>query len=618
MCGITGIINLDNKAVEPALLSASVSSIRHRGPDNQGIYVDGNIGLGHARLSIIDLDSRSNQPFFSTDKQFAIVFNGEIYNFKEVRLELEKKGYFFQTSSDTEVILIAWLHWKNACVAKLKGMFAFCIADIKNAQFFLARDRIGIKPLYYYQSEQTFVFASEIKALLKFGMAGKKVNFQALSEYMWYGNPLGANTFYSEIQELPPGYFATVSKKGFETEPYWKAQSYTADNKISENDAIERTRGLLEDAVKSHLIADVPVGVFLSGGIDSSAITAFAAKHFSGRIETFSAGFDFDKGVNELPKAALVARHFNTKHHELHISAQNITDTIEALVSCHDEPFADAANIPLYLLCKEIKSTVKVVLQGDGGDEVFGGYKRYKALQNIGLWKAANVLLSMVPSNNRSSYLRLRRFALAVSQTSDWKKIALLLTVETEKSSPLRVLNQDLRQKLSACNPFERYKKVMGSNSNDDLVQRLFYTDMRVILPDTFLEKVDKSTMAHGVEVRVPFLDTDLVEYALTVPSKIKVKKGAAKYLLKKALRGVVPDFILDAPKTGFGVPYSYWLSGPLYDYACNYLSGNPLFDRKVLGPILTHHKQGKGHNGFLIWKLLNLSIWVKKNAVSI
>jgi asparagine synthase (glutamine-hydrolysing) len=626
MCGIAGILRFVDYKIERSIIQKMSNCLNHRGPDDEGIFCEGNIALGHRRLSIIDLSSAGHQPMFSEDGRYVIVFNGEIYNFQEIKAKLLALRHKFFSHSDTEVVLRSFIEWGEESFSMFNGMFAFAIWDKIKKELFIVRDRFGIKPLYYLNSAQQFSFASEMKAILTVCDGLMDINKQALVEYMWYGNPLGENTFYTDIKRLLPGYYLKSQGDKITISNYWSIKKVIHDNDNKDEDnIIKKTRNLLENAVKSHLISDVPVGIFLSGGIDSSAITAFASKHYSGKIETYSVGFDFAKGINELAKAKSVANYFGTNHNELHISADNIPSIIEKLIEHHDQPFGDAADIPLYLLSKEIKGNIKVVLQGDGGDEIFGGYSRYKTLQDINKWKLIGGILNIFPHNlsKNPKWQQLKRFTSAINQKEDYKRMALLLTVETEVNHPLRILNPDLRNKIFAFNPFKRYQEMDSEYAGIDLVQRMFYTDSSIILPDTFLEKVDKATMANSLEVRVPFLDNPLTEYVLQLPAEIKVRNGEQKNLLKAALRGVVPDNILDAPKMGFGVPYGYWLQTKLNGYMKEVLLSdneliNQVFDKKIMMKIINEHINGKGYHSFLLWKCLNLGVWLRKQKGNI
>jgi asparagine synthase (glutamine-hydrolysing) len=382
---------------------------------------------------------------------------------------------------------------------------------------------------------------------------------------------------------------------------------------------VEHVRQKLEKAVCSHLVSDVPVGVFLSGGIDSSAITAFASRHYNGRLKTYSVDFDFDPQVSELSKAKEVADYFGTDHNELHISCRDVSAVIESLVKHHDEPFGDPANIPLYLLCEELKGSVKVILQGDGGDEMFGGYRRYSVLYYERLWRTlAAVVCSLKPTLklfHSARYFRYMRFFEALAQSQSYMRMALLMTEESINNAPTRVLSKDLCTRVAKIDPFEKYHDWAERFPDLKPVQKMLYTDANIILPDVFLEKVDRATMAHGIEVRVPMLDVDLAEYVMGVPSTLKVNRGRKKWLLRKSLRGVVPDKILDAPKRGFGVPVSTWLRGPLKGFMKSILLDSQVtqsgfYDAEQLARCINDHIDGRKNNGPLLYKLINFSLW--------
>ena len=623
MCGICGygfLKTTDDKST----IGNMVESIAHRGPDNSGIYISEGIVLGHARLAIIDKSPIANQPMRSGNGRYVIVFNGEIYNFQKLKEELYQKGIEFKSNSDTEVLLEGLGLYGKEFLKKLNGVFAIAIWDNKTATLTLARDRYGVKPLYYSVKESGIVFGSEIKALYASGMIEREFNYQGMSEFLFYGNCLSGRTLNSIINNLEPGTYLEINAAGIKDGYFWRIEDLKENFSISKEQAVNDLRRILEESIERQLVADVPVGVFLSGGIDSSCITALASKHYDGKLNTYSVGFDFDLGVNELPKAKKIAQLYRTNHHEVFITAQNLPDLIEKLVDCHDQPFSDAANIPLYLLCGQIKNDISVVLQGDGGDEFFGGYRRYNLLSHTDRYKSIADMVWYLSSIFRGTRAeRIRRFANFFRQKDFGRMMALMLTVETDYDSPYNILNNDFKDNLSTYNPFELYESYNELFKTLDPVQRMLWTDIRIILPDTFLEKVDKSTMAHGVEVRVPFLDNELTDLALSLPSSMKILKGEQKGLLKQALRGVVPDYVLDAKKTGFSVPYGNWLKGPLYDYF-NDTIGDPHFQNlKIFGiekvkSKMADFKSGKKDHGFLLWKVLNFAVWAKKYNLKI
>jgi asparagine synthase (glutamine-hydrolysing) len=619
MCGFTGIYDPSQQASNLGeCVRRMTETLAHRGPDAEGIYSSNGIALGHRRLSIIDLSSAGHQPMKSPDGKIAIAFNGEVYNFQELRAELEHDGMTFQSRTDTEVVLCAYIKWGLESFRMLNGMFAFAIWDSRTSEVHLVRDRFGIKPLYYYSSTSNqIVFGSEIKALLASGLPVREISWAGLNEYMWFGNALGQNTLFSGIKKLLPGHYLTVGAAGSSLFRYWALED-VKPLKPTLGEATAEVARLLENSVKSQLVGDVPVGVFLSGGIDSSAITAFATKHYANKLQTFSVGFDFDRGVNELPAARFVADYYGTEHHEIKVSGSGMEDVIIRLVNAHDEPFADAANIPLYLLCEQIRGNVKVVLQGDGGDELFAGYRRYNILAHSTFWRlASRLLLSLGVGHQRGA-----RFLNAVSQSDPAMRMALLLTVDSLQDPPTRIMSEQWRRHLAEHDPFLRYKELDQRFSCLDPVQKMLYTDMSVVLPDTFFEKVDKSTMAQGIEVRVPFLDANLASYAIGLPSDLKVRGFQKKWILRRALRGVVPDRILDGKKTGFGVPYEYWLRGPLSQFMKSVLldpriSSLGMFDKIEIERAISQHISGERNNGFLLWKALNLALWAEQYGIT-
>ena len=623
MCGIVGIYRFDRTQVNEDTLKEMNNSLFHRGPDHGDVIVNKHIGLGHRRLSIIDLSSNANQPMQSFNKRFSIVYNGEIYNFLEIKKNLTKINYKFKSNSDTELILAAFQTYGTECFAMFNGMFALAIYDKLEDTLILARDSFGIKPLYFFKNKDFICFASEIKAIKKHPKINLSISNQAFSEYLWFGNPLGDNTIYKEINELNPGSYKTISGTLVKDQNYFSVNNIK-QIKIDENKAVFKIRELLENSVKRHLISDVDVGVLLSGGIDSSAITAFASKHYKGKLKTYSIGFDFDKGINELPLAKSIANKFNTDHHEIKITSNDIINIIEKLADSHDEPFADAANIPLYLVTEKLKGKVKVILQGDGGDEFFGGYSRYTTLNYYKKWSYFSIVPKVIHFFNFKNPIikRIQRFLTAISEKSLPIRNALMLTVESKYSNPNSYLSRDWKNKLNNIDPFIEYKKTYDLYPNTvDQKQALFYTDSQIILKDTFLEKVDKSTMANSIEVRVPFLDKELTEFALSLPAEMKVKKGIKKYLLKKSLENIIPKKILYGKKLGFGVPYGYWLNTGLKNYFLKQVGTDLVkkyFDHKIILKKFKEHNLGLGHHDFMLWKVLIFSVWINKNKINI
>lgn len=618
MCGIAGIVDYQNE-IQQTDVQNMTQSLTHRGPDGVGHYFDKFVGLGHRRLAIMDLSDAGSQPMTSSCGRYTLVYNGEVYNYIELRIELVSKGYVFKGSSDSEVILYALVEHGVDALSKFNGMFALALWDNQTQTLLLARDRFGIKPLYYSSSATKLLFGSEIKAIVASTQHTHCTDLEGLHEYMWYGNTLGSATLHDNIQKVRPGRYCLFGKDGVKTETYWRIED-TPKRVVSKKAAVVEVKQLLDNAVKRHLLSDVPVGIFLSGGIDSSLITALASRHYEGKIKTYSVGFDFDKGKGELEKARLVADRFGTDHRELHVKADNLIDVLQSMTECHDEPFGDAANIPLYLLCRELKEDVKVVLQGDGGDEIFAGYRRYNTLTAEKLWGVFSVvglhLQKFLPKTKH--YDRIQRYFYAMSMTDPSVKMALLLTQDSLANSPIQLLSHDIKDQIARTNPFERYEECAERFSHLDPVQKMLYTDCDILLPNTYLEKVDKPTMANGIEIRVPLLDKELTDYVVGLPSKYKVINGQKKWLLRAAMRGVVPDYILDAPKTGFGVPFSTWLKKPLSGFMRDVLLGDTVkrsnyFNQSVLEEKISEHISGRRNNGYMLWKALMLGLWLMK-----
>lgn len=621
MCGICGCIG---KVISCDRADEILALINYRGPDASEKYLLEDVFLGHARLAIIDLTAGANQPMYSHDGNYIIVFNGEIYNFKVLRKELQDLGIGFKTSSDTEVIINGFTVFGDSVFEKLNGIFALAIWDVKESSLTLARDRYGVKPLYYSVDNHSISFGSEIKTILK-THPSNQINKQAFREFLDYGNPLGEQTLFNGIKEIKPGTIFKWNHASITESIFWSLDSIQEID-VTDEEVISKTSLLLEGAVKGQLVSDVPVGVFLSGGIDSSLITAFASKQLKdNKLSTYTAAFDFDNGVNELDRAKLVSNYFQTDHHELFIKGEDLTSVVPTLVAHHDSPFSDAANIPLYLLTKELKGSVKVILQGDGGDEFFAGYRRYQLLQKYGAVNSRIParILNPLMSNFKLLSPRVRRMISAFASNSDTELMARLLTVDFPERNTFRTLTRSSQEYLSGTDPLTHFNDLNEKHKGLDLVQKMLYIDCQTILPRTFLEKVDKSTMANSIEVRVPLLDNDLTDFVLSLPSHQKIRNGEKKWLLKKALRGTVPDFVLDGRKTGFSVPYENWIKGPLYEMFSDTVHSNSfislgLFDDKTVANYMNEHKKGDFNNGFILWKIFQFALWVDKYKMSV
>jgi len=647
MCGILGAV-LSSK-VDDELFSSRFSNalnlLDHRGPDASDIKNIGNVYLGHARLSILDLSDAGIQPMLNADESHAITYNGEIYNFKNLQEKYNIDN--LSSSSDTEVVLRVLEKHGSGVIKEFNGMFSFGYYDKALGKLILVRDRAGIKPLYYLKSDEGVFFASEIKSLLHIEKKIRKIDHQGFHEWLYYGVALGERTLYGDVQTVSPGSILEICTKTLEisSSSYWKpiSKKYRSsyDNKalflnanqvkekrteiVKTKNLVSVTKNKLENAVKRQLVSDVPVGVFLSGGIDSSAVAAFACRNYDKKLSTYSVGFDFDKGVNELPTASEFAKKIGSDHNELHIKGSDIPDVVEKMIYHHDQPFSDAANIPLYLLCDRLRGQVKVVLQGDGGDELFAGYKRYNTLYNYkkmrSLANLFNVMSVFFPRKEKINSLK--RYSNAVLDADVGRRFARLMTVENPEMPPTRLLHTDLRGLIEKYDPFHEYRNCQKKLSNESLVQQMLLTDFQIHLPNVFLEKVDKSTMAASVESRVPFLDNDLVDFCHSLSAEQKMPNGIQKGLLKKSLEGVVLDKILYGPKRGFGVPFGYWLKTSLGDFFHDHKSmflrkHKNIFVEQELDKLYADYINGTRDNSFILWKLLNMFVWANMNEVQV
>ena len=610
MCGIAGIIAKNEKAFDGFDRFISSSNLMaHRGPDFNNIFRFENTLLIHYRLSIIDLDSRSNQPFISKSGNSICTYNGEIYNFRELS---SKYNLDLRTTSDTEVMLESYEYYGNSVVPQWNGIFSICILNRNKRKISLIRDRFGVKPLYYYEDSDVFIFASEAKVIFNW-LSILPISHQGLAEYLWFGNTIGNQTLIKDVKKFPPANILEINLVDFTTNNtvYWSIPRTDVVNK-SENEIIFDIRELLGKAVNKQLISDVPVGVLLSGGIDSSALVAFASQKGDRKIETYSVEYDYNiGGKSELDRARLIAKKYNTVHNELRVTSKNIPETFNELVFQYDEPFADTASIPLYQLSKLCSKDKKVILQGDGGDELFAGYRRYNIMDWVYFWRYASTFSYRFIKNPRLKE-RMKRMSFILNQKDNGMRMAYLLTQDVPYKNPYGVFNEAMRNRLMSYNPFKAYLEVDFKYKNEDLVQRLLYADVKILLPNTYLEKVDKATMLTSVESRVPFLDHDLSDYVLALPSNMKVRMGRKKHLLRKALIDLVPDEILNGKKRGFEVPYKTWLKNDLFDFAQAKFQESKMsfIDTKTLTKLLETHKKGQADYGPLLWKMLVLTSW--------
>ena len=614
MCGLAGIhVSLDRdpwRSKEIASCIASMtSSLTHRGPDNSGELLVSPIAFGHRRLSILDLSEAGAQPLRLGESGPIIIYNGEVYNFLDLRRELEELNCAFRGQSDTEVVLHAYAQWGLPGLKRLEGIFALALWDSALQRLVLMRDRFGVKPLFYGESKHGLAFGSEIKAVLAAGGIDTTLDDQSLSEYLWYGNPHDDRTFYKGVRALEPGHWLIIEGGKRRLEPWWRIEKWLEQPSSPQTlqEAATQVREALDQAVARQLVADVPLGIFLSGGVDSSSIAASAMQQRTDPLNSYAAGFDFEHGVNELPKAVRVAKHLALAHNELQVSGVELESVLIALAQAHDEPFADAANIPLYLMCQQLSGKIKVVLQGDGGDELFAGYRRYAVLRNAHWWRLWPQSLS--PLMRASGHLgrRFARMADSVGNPDPALRMAFLLTMETLHNPPEALfLPERQRELLETTDPFVAYRMAAERFRAHEPVQKMLLTDLTVQLPAQFLTKVDRATMANGIEARVPLLDEGVARLAVNLPSYWKAVGAEKKVILRQSQRGRLPADILDGPKTGFGVPYGHWLRTSLYEFSRERLLDRDFLqhfamDGKVIEQIIVQHKGRVVERGFML-----------------
>ena len=621
MCGITGFIDYwdtgDRSSTDEraAILDRMCRIITHRGPDDQGTFVTQGVGLGMRRLSIIDLVS-GHQPISGEDGSVTIVFNGEIYNFLELKPQLEAHGHRFMTHSDTEAIVHAYEEFGPECVAHLRGMFAFAIWDEGDRTLFLARDRVGKKPLYYTTTPSgTFVFGSELKTLLAHPRVERELDPQALDAYFTLGYVPDPLSIFRGIHKLPPGHYLTLRNGGVTVKPYWDFD-FRESPQRSEVDYLEELRSLLDESVRLRLISDVPLGAFLSGGIDSSTVVALMARHLGQPVKTFSIGFHEDS-YNELQYARLTAKKFATDHHEFFVTP-DICSVVDELVWHFDEPFADSSAIPTYMVSKLARDHVTVVLSGDGGDELFAGYTRYVVEQRRGGFERLPKTLRegvMRPLSERLPHATWGRNYLHNISLGEIARYLDSVSVFTRLNRKL-LYTTDFQSQLSTSNYagslFQAFADKIQTN---DSLDRLLYIDSKTYLPGDILTKVDRMSMAVSLEARAPLLDHKLIDFVTSIPSALKLAGLETKHLLKQAVKDLIPPQILNRPKQGFGVPIQEWINQQLRSRIRDTLTDLRSRQRGYINPayvevLLDEHERGRRDHSMGLWALLMFELW--------
>ncbi|MBI4458506.1 MAG: asparagine synthase (glutamine-hydrolyzing) [Acidobacteria bacterium] len=613
MCGIVGILSLEKKPVFAEELRWMASAIEHRGPDEDGFYLGNAAGLGMRRLSIIDLRT-GRQPIANEDGSVWVVFNGEIYNYKELRSESEAKGHLFSTTTDTETIVHLYEEYGELCVRRMRGMFAFAIWDERRRKLVIARDRLGIKPLYYAEINGRLVFASELKAILQLPEVERTLNWNAVNHLFTFLSTSDQESILQGISKLEPGHVLVASPgKPLRIESYWDLR-FEPDHSLTEERCAEQLREVLQESVRLHMVSDVPVGAFLSGGLDSSAVVATMARLTPDRVRTFSIGFP-EGDYNELLFARMIARKFGTQHHELILEA-DVVDILEDLAWHLDEPFGDSSAIPTFMVSKLASQYVKVVLSGDGGDELFAGYDKYEVEgkeRNYRLLPAAVRKLLGIVGRVLPEGVRGRNFLLHQSLTGTERYLDSLTLFRREQKRKL--FQQDVFQLVSARDPWQRGVQHL-EQGNGNWLSALQYLDLKNYLPLDILTKVDRMSMAHSLEVRVPLLDHKVVEFAATIPPELQLQRGVRKYILKRSMTGIVPIEILHRPKQGFAIPLGRWFRGKLDTFVRDLLLSDTSRQRGILRPgyiqrLLELQKRGKDLDLHL-WTLISFEMWCR------
>jgi asparagine synthase (glutamine-hydrolysing) len=628
MCGIAGLMRLGPPVErwDAALLDRMTDVVAHRGPDDRGTWCDNRVALGHRRLSVLDLTSAGHQPMGSEDGQVQITYNGELYNFADLkkRFALEQRGHVFRSRTDTEVLVHLYEELGAAMGEHLNGMFAMAIWDRRAQLLHLVRDPYGVKPLFYQQDGEYFRFGSEIKCILADPRVRRRASLQALHDFLTFDYVPGPQTAFEDIQEVPPGHWLTVDPQGhIRAHRYWDA-SWTVDDGMTLATASGRALELMDRAVERQLVADVPVGVMLSGGMDSSALVALMRRHVTGPLRTYSVGFE-DSSFNELPWARIVADRFRVEAREIIVTPARVREMLPAYLRFIDEPYADGSAIPTYYVCQLAKGEVVVLLSGEGGDETFAGYDTYAAFKasqwfgRVPRWVRNGLirpLVQQLPVSHRKLSLefRLKRFLggqdLPPHEAHLWWRIVL------SEAQKLELYTPAVRDQLaSAASPDRYFADAFERPGPRDTLARLMRIDASVFLPDDLMIKNDRMSMAHSLEARVPFTDPELTDFMSTVPARLKLPGLRKKHVMRTALSRLLPHDILQKKKVGLEMPYARWFRSELKDLVHTYLGheridASGLFRPEAVQRLLDEHEAGRVDHGRAIWGLLNYMMW--------
>jgi asparagine synthase (glutamine-hydrolysing) len=619
MCGIAGFVE-SSTTTSPfrsddsrALVHRMCEVIRHRGPDDEGVWVDQGVALGMRRLSIIDL-STGHQPIHNEDRTVWVVFNGEIYNFRELRRELEAAGHRFYTSTDTEVIVHAYEQWGTGAIVRLRGMFGLAIWDTRRRALLIARDRIGIKPMHYATVNGRLYFGSELKSLLEAPDLPRDLDADALDHYLSFLYTPRDGSIFKSVRKLPPGHLLTWQDGRVAIEQFWQLPENETFSG-SEEDAVHQLRAVLTDAVRSHLVSDVPLGAFLSGGIDSSLVVGLMSEVSSAPVKTFSIGFD-EPEFDELEPARLVARHFGTEHHELVVKPDGVA-ILDKLVAHFDEPFADSSAIPTWYVSEMARRHVTVVLSGDGGDELFGGYDRYVPHPRVvafdrysprALRRVAAIAAARLPHGARG-----KNFLRHVGRDDQGRYLDAIRFFGIDEKPAL--MTADLRRAMTGPDPELRLARHFERFAHLPWPSQMMRFDAETYLPEDVLTKVDRMSMAHSIESRVPLLDNDVIAFASSLPASLKIKAGRRKHVLKEVAAALLPAEILNRRKQGFGVPIGTWFRGNLRELFSDTLLSAASLQRGYFQPafvrrIVNEHMSGKRDHTLRLWQLVVFEKW--------
>jgi len=624
MCGIVGIVNSNSRIVNREILEKMNACIVHRGPDDDGFYLKENVGLAMRRLSIIDL-AHGKQPIHNSDKTKWIIFNGEIYNFQELRKNLENQGEKFYTNSDTEIILHLYDRYGADCVQYLRGMFAFAIWDETDKSLFIARDRVGKKPLLYsHQASGDLIFGSEFRALLAHPDISREVDMEAIHHYLSYLCVPAPQTAFKQIRKLEPAHWLRWKNGVIETKRYW-LPDFSKKIKISEAEAEAETLRILRESTKLRMISEVPLGAFLSGGVDSSTVVALMAEESASPVKTFSIGFE-EQDFSELKYARQVAEHIGAEHHEFVIKP-DVMEILPTLVEHYGEPYADPSAIATYYVARETRKYVTVALNGDGGDESFAGYERYFAMrlaekyhylpkfvrENI-IEKAFNFLPTSEIKRSRARDLK--RFLKAASLPKAERYFRWVSPINHDLKENL--YTEDFERQIADFDSTKFLKQWFDKSNGIGIVDATMMTDQMTYLPNDLLVKVDIASMANSLEARSPFLDHKVIEFAASLPESIKLRGAETKYLLKKAASRIVPREVLYRPKMGFGVPLTHWFRGELKDFLREILLSEKSLNRGFVKPetveqLVREHINAERDHVWQLWTLLMLELWFRQ-----